>query len=649
MRTLTEILNEPEFILVDNQYIMSNNGNMLLNEFKAPSKEPKAPTKQNKHLDHVEDFIIRHGFDGMFKAMTVLHYTHDYLQGKKKDKFNLMMKMDGSPSILWGHDPHTNKFFVGTKAFFNKTPKVNYTDKDIDTNHGTQPVLSHKLKAALKFLKKVSPKKGIFQGDMMYTAEDVHQDDKNNYSFTPNTITYNVNKDSAEGQRMGKAKIGIAPHTYYERDLDGELHARYGVDLSKFTEDSTVHFLNTKLSGKFNYKPAHQAEFARELSKAQALNKTIQRTDGYDIIKQHEPLLIAYINKAVKEKRENSLEGYISFINSQYAKRIDNLKLNKSKDNIRKQLDDEIKNVLDHKSVFKNLFGAHKHIQNAKNVLLKVASEKSPYAETILGNKSKPEGFVASIDHEPAKLVDRQHFSAANFEWNEKVNPDDNPTVLTWGRFNPITKGHERLINTAADIARRTGAKSLTVTTKTHDKNKNPITPSEKLRLLKAMFPGQELAVAGNEDSTLITQLQHLHSRGVKHLTVVAGADRVPSYTKILSRYNGPGDGKLFHFKKIRVISAGDRNSDSDSTEGVSGTKMRDAAKRNDYKSFRKGLPLKTRNPEAQEMFHILRAEMGHIQVDRATPDHSLGILKNHTGEIGRKARAELDRRKKGK
>lgn len=88
-------------------------------------------------------------------------------------KDNCYVLVHNSPSIVFGHHPKTGKFFVASKSAFNKNPKINYTEKDIDRNHGHAPGLSSKLKSALKHFPKVTPKKGIYQGDLMYTHEDL--------------------------------------------------------------------------------------------------------------------------------------------------------------------------------------------------------------------------------------------------------------------------------------------------------------------------------------------------------------------------------------------------------------------------------------------------------------------------------------------
>ena len=133
----------------------------------------------------------------------------------------LTMKYDGSPSVVFGHHPETGKFFVASKSAFNKNPKLNYNHRDILKNHGHAPGLMEKLHAALNHLKKIAPKTGVYQGDLMFTDEDKKHDKRGGVSFTPNTITYTARGDEAE--KIARAKLGVVVHTQYHGDTVKEM------------------------------------------------------------------------------------------------------------------------------------------------------------------------------------------------------------------------------------------------------------------------------------------------------------------------------------------------------------------------------------------------------------------------------------------
>jgi len=129
-----------------------------------------------KHLEHAEDHLIHGGNEGAGHVSSTLSDVYDFLNGKKT-KTRITQKYDGAPSLVFGINPENNKFFVATKSAFNKTPKIAYSDKDIEELYGHAPGLVVKLKLALKELKKVMPKDGgVYQGDIMYGKDDIRDE-----------------------------------------------------------------------------------------------------------------------------------------------------------------------------------------------------------------------------------------------------------------------------------------------------------------------------------------------------------------------------------------------------------------------------------------------------------------------------------------
>jgi hypothetical protein len=384
----------------------------------------------------------------------------------------------------------------------------------------------------------------------MYSSEDVNVA-HDNISFTPNTLTYNVDKNSHEGRKITKSKLGIAAHTHYEESKNGGLQAMFDIDMSKFKPSEDVHFFPTKLRGPFNYGAKELREFASLLRGLADKYPKLTKDGVFHQIEGHEKLLVSYINETVRRRVQPSFSGYVSFLHGQLQKKSPAPSVSS-----KRHFDSQIKNATTNKKAFDAIFVIHKDIQHAKNTLVGILSKNSPYKETILGEPSKPEGFVATLDGKPVKLVDRHHFSSANFDWNEKVKPVHNPLVVTWVRINPPTAGHEKLINKGEDIARRIGAKHKIVASRSHDKDKNLLSPTQKLTWLKSIFPSKNVSVAAPDKSTLVAQLQHFHNQGVKDLTMVVGADQIKDCQEILAEHNGPG--KLFHFNRARVVSAGD-------------------------------------------------------------------------------------------
>ena len=156
---------------------------------------------KNTHLEHLEDEIINNGIAGGKNAISFLMSLSDMLQGYSKRRMNVTVKWDGAPAIFAGTNPENGKFFVGTKAVFNKIggrvgPKINYTPADIRKNHGGG--LADKLLVALKYFPALKIP-GIWQGDLLYTQDDLETAEvggDDSIIFTPNTITYAVPTDS---------------------------------------------------------------------------------------------------------------------------------------------------------------------------------------------------------------------------------------------------------------------------------------------------------------------------------------------------------------------------------------------------------------------------------------------------------------------
>jgi hypothetical protein len=391
--------------------------------FKHYLEESAANEDRLTHIEHAEDHVINSGEEGFHHAFHTLNDVHHAINGATASSTKTSIKYDGSPSVVFGHHPGTKKFFVSSKAAFNKQPKINYSPADIDTNHGHMPGLAHKLKSALEHLPKVTPNKGVFQGDIMYTKErkwngglnDV-TDHGDKYHFTPNTITYSQKKDSPEGKKIAKAKIGVAVHTSYSGGPDS-MKALHGFDAhesgSGFKQHPDVHLLPVQV--KHSAEPANN-KFEDHMKKAvEEFHKTTP--EMHDAMTNHRVNLKTYINNTVKSGAKPSASGYSHWLGAKHEKEIDQLKTANGKAKRKQVAGEEVGYVNNNKAAFQHVLNIHHHLQNAKNELVHSLSDNDNhgYQHSILGNPSKPEGFVAVRNNRPTKLVDRSDFSKANF------------------------------------------------------------------------------------------------------------------------------------------------------------------------------------------------------------------------------------------
>ena len=202
----------------------------------------------------------------------------------------------------------------------------------------------------------------------------------------------------------------------------------------------------------------------------------------------------------------------------------------------------------------------------------------------------------------------------------EKIEEDmqtHKPVVMAFGRMNPPTIGHEKLVNRVKQIAHDYKAPHHIIISHSVDAKKNPLDIKRKLVHAKRFFPGANIEASSKEQPTFLQHAARLHAMGHDHLVMVAGSDRIPEYEKKLHQYNGKGPGKLYNFKKIEVKSAGHRDPDAEGAEGMSASKMREHAHNNDFISFKKGVPAHVPEKHARELFRDVRKGMGlHESVD---------------------------------
>jgi hypothetical protein len=379
--------------------------------FKQYLLESEASEDKLTHLEHLEDHPINAGAEGISHAIRNLNAVHRKLRGADNDT-RITTKFDGSPSIVFGRHPETGRFFVASKSAFNKNPKINYTQEDIEKNHGHAPGLVEKLGAALKHLPKTTPPRGVFQGDIMHSGNDVKKTGRK-VSFTPNTITYSTPSGSEHGKAAQRAKIGVAVHTAYKGDTFDNMKAEYAPKLESFGKHPDVHMISVEHNlSKTKYTPEQQSQFKQHLKKAIRASRGI----NHDAIIPHQIPLKTYINSTVRNGTRPTAEGFIEHYKNSLQKKVDGVKTPKAKEAKTVEMQRTLDHVMTNKQHFERTLELHHHLQNAKNVLTNALSSHSgDFENSIDGKKAKPEGFVVVQNNRPTKFVDRQEFSAANF------------------------------------------------------------------------------------------------------------------------------------------------------------------------------------------------------------------------------------------
>ncbi len=188
---------------------------------------------------------------------------------------------------------------------------------------------------------------------------------------------------------------------------------------------------------------------------------------------------------------------------------------------------------------------------------------------------------------------------------------EDKTVYFTFGRMNPPTSGHEKLMN---ELSKKSGSNPYRVyLSQSTDNKKNPLNYNYKIKTVRKFFPKHARSVMLDKKvKNVFDAATKLYSEGYKNINMVVGSDRINEFKKLLEKYNGvKGRHGLYKFNKINVISAGDRDPDADGISGMSASKMRSLASKGDFTQFSQGLPKSVSNNEAKKVYNEVRRGMG--------------------------------------
>ena len=224
------------------------------------------------------------------------------------------------------------------------------------------------------------------------------------------------------------------------------------------------------------------------------------------------------------------------------------------------------------------------------------------------------------------KMLEKYHYlkfyqSLVEIMKDGKVTPDELKSlskiteargrhiVFTFGRFNPPTLGHEKLLNKVASIR---ADNYFIYLRRSEDSSKNPLAFRTKVAVMKRMFPRHAGHIVVSNSNKVFDILIELYKKGFTDLTMVVGSDRVREFDSIIKKYNGV-KGKAhgyYEFDSVNIVSAGERDPDAEGAMGMSASKMRAAAKKKDFTSFKKGLPRNFSLKNSETLFKLVRRGM---------------------------------------
>ncbi len=218
--------------------------------------------------------------------------------------------------------------------------------------------------------------------------------------------------------------------------------------------------------------------------------------------------------------------------------------------------------------------------------------------------------------------------------FGEYVTEATKEITFTFGRFNPPTIGHEKLLDAVAKVAR--GSKYMVFASQSQDAKKNPLDYNTKVKYMRKMFPRHARSVQLDKSvKNVFDILVKIYDQGYNRVNMVVGSDRVNEFEALIGRYNAKkGRHGFYNFEGgVNVISAGERDPDAEGVSGMSASKMRAAAQANDFSLFTKGLPKNFKDDK--QLFNDLRSGMGlkeshdyrqHIQLQTVSEEREAYI-----------------------
>ena len=383
-------------------------------------------------MEHLEDEVLNHGVAGTRGAINFLQGLRDMLAGHSDAPVNVTVKWDGAPAVFAGYNPENDRFFVGSKGVFNKNAKINYTEADIDDNHSGG--LADKLKVALAELSRVNIK-GVLQGDMMYTKDDLKREEiggESYITFQPNTIVYAVPVKTKLAAKIMSSNMGIVWHTTYSGDTMEDMTASFGVNAGAFREKNTVWQADAAFkdqSGTATMTKKETGDVTAILKKAgqlfQKLDSNILEMIAND--PQTSLMVKTYYNTKVRsgDKVKNVKKhtaGMIAYVYDKLKADVDKVKQEKNKKIKKETMDKYVKFLRKNSGEFVKIFAMQNLLIDAKLLIVRKLESIQGLTKTFIKTSTgyrvtAPEGFVAidSLKGGAVKLVDRMEFSMQNF------------------------------------------------------------------------------------------------------------------------------------------------------------------------------------------------------------------------------------------
>ncbi|AOV60997.1 cytitidyltransferase [Synechococcus phage S-CAM22] len=215
------------------------------------------------------------------------------------------------------------------------------------------------------------------------------------------------------------------------------------------------------------------------------------------------------------------------------------------------------------------------------------------------------DGKLVRVDPQQAEVPTQANGEEETGDGTGQV--DQGSISITFGRFNPPTIGHEKLLDKVAKEAKTSGGEYRIYPSRSEDPKKNPLDAGTKIKYMRQAYPDHANAIVDSPDMrTIFDVLSALDADGYSSVNIVVGGDRVSEFNSLAQKYNGD----LYTFDEIKVVSAGGRDPDADGVEGMSASKLRKAAAEDDFESFSKGMSKGLGKEGTEKLYLTLRQAM---------------------------------------
>ena len=331
-------------------------------------------------------------------------------------------------------------------------------------------------------------------------------------------------------------------------------------------------------------------DFERKVQEIDVIKGELKRDIiDYDELKELKSGDIKDLEKRIKgklEEIEKDIQDIVDIGDTVDAERRAAFDKDMTPDEIRQY---GIKNRLPKAVIYKMLEKYHyiTFFKYLKNILAdgevsddEIDSLKGGYVESVGAKKIQHKNWKDK-GHGPY----RKELSQSKTRDVKEALDKNTKLIFAFGRFNPPTSGHGKLMREVIIQARKNNANHIVYASASQDKRKNPLDVNTKVKFMKKMFPQNKIQAAGGTQRTFIEILK-FYNRMYGEVIMVAGSDRIREFQTLADKYNG----KEYNYKSIKVASSGERDPDAEGITGMSASKMREMAKNDDYRNFKRGV-----------------------------------------------------------